>query len=139
MRNAATGWRGVSPGGSVTGNHAILIISVGLLVIACLTEPIEPAELSTDASEDLPCMVEISYPYSELRQLQYHQYDEAGRLVVTEHDFDGDGTIDEIITREYDADGRLVREVSDGGQGLLPDGTPDVTRSLFYECVQEEQ
>jgi hypothetical protein len=109
-----------------------LLFFAGL--IGCVVEADESDAVVE--SSPLPCAEETTWAGSELRHVLQHFYDDQGRLTETWVDFNGDGRIDEQITREYDDQGRIVVEHLDGGQGLPPDGNPDVSKTWFYECEQ---
>lgn len=118
-----------------------LLLGVVALFCVCCNLDASPDASSTagatpaaSAAADLPCAEQTTWAGSSASFTQTHTYDQSGRLVRTEADYDGDGVADEVQTFTYDEQGRLVYDILDGGQGAPPDGVPDVVRTLFYEC-----
>lgn len=121
----------------------ILIAPLGACVEEAALQSAADAGPEVDADDPaaeqpkpLPCAERTSWP-SGVSQHQWHRYDEQGRLAQTLLDFDGDGDVDEVVTYERSTDGSVERVVVDGGQGLPPDGVPDVVTARYYDEASE--
>lgn len=67
-----------------------------------------PPQLASGHPAREPCLIEHTTSSDPAIGRTCNRFDGAGRLIASERDDDGDGTIDQVVRRSYDGAGRLL-------------------------------